>query len=71
MSEIKCCPFCGHRAAVTNGIMDRMTFIICTNYVTCGATVSFDCSLANNSNEDTVVRLWNKRRGMGPTDQNK
>ncbi len=61
--DLKTCPFCGSRAMVTNGFFNKIVMIRCTNYSSCGATVSFDCKMANEGTQDVAVRLWNKRRG--------
>lgn len=59
--QIKNCPFCGSEAAATQGILNKVTMIICKNYKSCGATVSFDCSAANSQGEAASIQRWNRR----------
>jgi ssDNA-binding Zn-finger/Zn-ribbon topoisomerase 1 len=61
--ELKPCPFCGHKANTTYGVMGGITMIVCGNYNGCGATVSFDCGFANKQGEVASIRLWNSRKG--------
>lgn len=60
MQEIKNCPFCGHKAYITNGVMGKLTMFVCGDYRNCGATVSFDNPLANHKPEMTHI-FWNNR----------
>ena len=55
MQEIKNCPFCGHKAYITNGVMGKLTMFVCGDYKNCGATVSFDNPLANHKAEMTHI----------------
>ena len=58
--KLKPCPFCGHNANTTYGFMGVITMIKCRN-ASCGATVSFDCSYANEQGKEATIKLWNKR----------
>lgn len=60
-SELKPCPFCGGKASETVGITG-LTAIVCTNYKSCGAYVTFDNPIAN-FNSDFARAYWNKRGG--------
>lgn len=54
------CPFCGGKASETIGVTG-LRAIICTNYNSCGAYVTFDNPLANRDNKYAPV-FWNKRK---------
>ena len=61
MAELKRCPFCGHKVAITNGVLGKLTMIVCTDYKNCGATISFDNPYANLIGETAVIKLFNTR----------
>lgn len=58
--ELKPCPFCGGKASMTVGITG-ITAIVCTNYTSCGAYVTFDNPVANR-NMDYAPLYWNARK---------
>lgn len=58
-TELKPCPFCGGKASETIGITG-LRAIVCTNYKSCGAFVTFDNPIAN-MNADYAPVYWNKR----------
>ena len=57
--ELLPCPFCGGKASMTIGVTGLIS-IVCTNYNSCGAFVTFDNPVANR-NGDYVPIYWNKR----------
>lgn len=59
--ELKPCPFCGGKVQIMN-LMTPVTMIYCLNFKECGAVVSFDNPICNNSRTDEPkIKAWNRR----------
>lgn len=56
------CPFCGRRVYVTRGVTRAPFLFFKCNNVNCGAIVSFDNDVCNETPEAAVV-CWNRRDG--------
>lgn len=63
MDELKRCPFCGS-PVVYMSLFTDMKMFYCKNHKKCGAVVSFDNPVCNNSHNDSArIAAWNRRDG--------
>ena len=59
MEELRVCPFCESPVNFMT-IMTGLKMFYCKNYKDCGAIVSFDNPVANNSDK-AKIECWNRR----------
>ena len=67
MTELKPCPFCGSKIAVTRGLLNAPFYFFKCRNEKCGATVSFD-NMTANLDPPKAVGNWNRRGDNGKED---